>query len=500
MKFGTYELEIFDELLHGQLSPKNVLPKQANAITDYLEESYDQAYLLSLVNYSKSDDKIIIDEVRNITNAHPLADQYFSFENGFGTVSTCSIDIPKVLRKLKITDDIIQIVAKEENSITITQQIDWDSLDESRLKYCYYSTLLKNEIAKLYRRIRTNIFQSKDTLQAEFYIRKLQYEINNHSQDLIKKNRLKQDHLCFSVKEQYSNQDIYALIYMHLETVLCFIETNYLHYIDKTAKIPYNSELVDSYDLSSKVRIISESLTSAKLSWKFMTVLIEPLRKATGITLLNRISYNELSYLNSLINILHSYCAQNEITESKLSKLLLELNFNHPDFFKYLKSKIKMKLRECATEDEKRIVLYKQLKSLQQTPVRIKLVFNDKFETLKYDLINWVSEELHYLEKKSVQLSALPQSSLDPDQLTKLTSDLSVAQLALLFKLLSESGVITNNNQQEILKSVAHNFSSSKSKNISINSLQNKYYNHDSGTIQTVRFKLIEMLNSLQNK
>jgi hypothetical protein len=66
--------------------------------------------------------------------------------------------------------------------------------------------------------------------------------------------------------------------------------------------------------------------------------------------------------------------------------------------------------------------------------------------------------------------------------------------------LLSESGVITTANQQVILRAFSSIAKTPHADRISVNSLQNKYYQQDAVSVREIRYKLIEMLNLIREK
>lgn len=78
----------------------------------------------------------------------------------------------------------------------------------------------------------------------------------------------------------------------------------------------------------------------------------------------------------------------------------------------------------------------------------------------------------------------------------KIETSLSVAQTAYFFKLLYPSGVITNKVQTEVLRTVSEKFRSQKTDNISYESLNNKYYNVEDNTPESVHQVLKELVKN----
>lgn len=91
--------------------------------------------------------------------------------------------------------------------------------------------------------------------------------------------------------------------------------------------------------------------------------------------------------------------------------------------------------------------------------------------------------------------------SIGPINLTleKIETDLSVSQLAYLFRLMYEVGMLKVYNQTDLLKFISINFKTNNTQTISTRSLRSKYYNIDSATRESVK-KLLEGLLAKLNQ
>ena len=148
---------------------------------------------------------------------------------------------------------------------------------------------------------------------------------------------------------------------------------------------------------------------------------------------------------------------------------------------------------------EKLDFLFHYLKIVNQKHCRTKLFYNSNLPSLKNQLISWIEEEINYLTKKA-QLNTQQQQPNLFTQLDKpkLQSGLSVAQLAYFFKLQVDAGIIPHKNQRDIFRHIAEGYQTSKAHEISIESLSNKYYNAESTTIESLKDKIIQMLNQIK--
>jgi len=87
----------------------------------------------------------------------------------------------------------------------------------------------------------------------------------------------------------------------------------------------------------------------------------------------------------------------------------------------------------------------------------------------------------------------IPTNGTDSVTQQKIETDLSVSQLAYLFRLMYEVGMLKVYNQTDLLKFISINFKTNNTQAISTRSLRSKYYNIDSATRDSVK-KLLENL------
>lgn len=86
------------------------------------------------------------------------------------------------------------------------------------------------------------------------------------------------------------------------------------------------------------------------------------------------------------------------------------------------------------------------------------------------------------------------------EQIGKVETDFSVAQLAYFCRVMYDLKYFQNKNQTDMLKVAANNFTTSNAQEISIKSLKAKYYSVDNSTRESIKKRLIEMLNYVNQK
>src|ERR1041385_5519954 len=81
----------------------------------------------------------------------------------------------------------------------------------------------------------------------------------------------------------------------------------------------------------------------------------------------------------------------------------------------------------------------------------------------------------------------------------KIKSNLSVSQLAFLFRLLHDKGALSVKNQTDILKFISDNFQTPNAPEISTRSLRAKNYSVDLATKESIKLLINKMLGAVDS-
>lgn len=139
------------------------------------------------------------------------------------------------------------------------------------------------------------------------------------------------------------------------------------------------------------------------------------------------------------------------------------------------------------------------LKKFSQQQPLPDLSFDPAYPPITAQMVNWLSNEMEYLKTRRQLRSAL---SVNDDGLSsefKLDFSISVSQLACLFRIFVETGVIQNRNASELARFLSKFAKTKKSEAISYDSFRIKFYNVESGTKDAVR-KMLQILLQYMNK
>lgn len=231
------------------------------------------------------------------------------------------------------------------------------------------------------------------------------------------------------------------------------------------------------------------------------SMAVEPIRELIDCRNKQEVSFRMIYYYETLLNELESLVSKGIKMEDSLKKVLVGLNFNSSRFFAYLVEEFETTLLPINSIDKKISRLNWHLKYYKQLPEQEELCLNPRQPIIRNQVINWLVEEIAFLEKELqtrvvLSLPALPTQSNS----FKLHVELSVPQLGYLLKLLFESGVLKKQYQPEVIKLIAANVRTNHIESISAESLRTKFYNVDENTKEAVKEIVIKMLNEINKK
>lgn len=172
----------------------------------------------------------------------------------------------------------------------------------------------------------------------------------------------------------------------------------------------------------------------------------------------------------------------------KVTEILFYVNFNHNGFCKWYFSDI-TKITMALTPKEQISMLKKQLLFLRSTPVMLRMSYNPDLKPVNILLENWLDE---YIKEELLRADLL-----QTDTPQKLELKLTVAQLALLIRLLYEEGVFTMKNIAGLLRFFSMHFTSKKQEHISYGSMNKLYYSGDQFTGYAVKELLLNMVTKI---
>lgn len=294
--------------------------------------------------------------------------------------------------------------------------------------------------------------------------------------------------------------ELYITIRESLEELLSFIHSDFSAYFDLDQKVT-DSFWIDSKSmLTSQIASLKQSIDETPDDLELMNEVFEFFDDFLSDKE-KQATYRKLHYCKELLNELTEYYSSNKFKKHwhSLKEVLVHRNFNHASFFNlYCRQIIEL----CRVEEGKDIkinILRYHRKILLQIVLNSGMSLFPQLPSIQDQVVNWINEEITYLESETKPQVALPIKELETESNSKINLNLSVAQLALLIRVFTIDKIITNTNQMEVIRFFAGHFKTRKTETISYGSLYGKYFKPEPSTIREVRSLLHRMVTVITN-
>lgn len=387
--------------------------------------------------------------------------------------------------------------AERPNTFYVYEKCTISELNPRERFFLYCNQILKEQNQQIKLAIKEKVFKLKSNLKIEHYIHKNQLAMETLLNGLIKQLNPASSNELYQFTNQYNKTDCLKVIHYNLEKLLLFIEKEYNEYLNVNIMVPQRTVLMNEYAIKPKLDFVRDSLLANEVNGELLKIAFEPILLLSTINLQNKITYYQFNYateyIQELSNLLMDTPTISE--DNTIVDWLLDLNMNTFRFFNYLTNVIQQDLNKCESEVEKLELLYKLLKKFNQHQSRIKKSFLVKLPEIKVQITGWIEEEIEFINRKRELEYYTVGKVKETETKNKILLGLSVAQLSYFLNILMQVGIIKHNNQREVFKVISENFRTNVTDNISIDSLSSKFYNVETSTKNTIKEKIIDLLN-----
>lgn len=341
------------------------------------------------------------------------------------------------------------------------------------------------------------VFSTFDYRYNEIYIQSYQLAITKLLDKLSQYQSINDTNKFDTFKKEMGQ--IYEFTIHELMALFSFIEHYFCRYFDQDTPLPKTYNYLLNLQFNKRQDELNKNLNTVIDDEPLSTIALEPLldfnQKENPLTFRQSRFVKDLE--QELLKLLETSTGQD--AKQKLLFLLLYMNYNAPVFFNYYVNYIKNSIAGIEEKEDKLEKLNWHLKVVRQVRNHPDAFYYPDLPPIKDQVSAWIMEEINYLNKICHNTNKTTTEEFT-NGIFKLETSLSVAQLSYLIRLLVEARVITNKNQQEIIRFFAGNCKTEKVKEISIKSVRNKYYNAEASTANYVRdlfFKLINLSKKL---
>jgi hypothetical protein len=500
-----YALTSFDELVHGRLTPFNY-DSTSSYYIEYLKENFNNCSLITIGNFKKQNNQLILIDKKQLCCIHPAAKKYISTQQSiFQDFDFENFD-QHLWEQMGIQCSKIRKVhhhkLNNKKTVAFVEDCLWEKLPESNIKFYFYCAYLKKEMEQFIKIIKHTVHRINSKQEIEQYIHKYQQSLFTLCMKVLQQLDINKKYTGCNIKEVYNDEDISILIYYYLEKLLRFIEGSFLNYIDRRISIPFQSKLLEEFEINLKLEAVEVIILESNIATELKTIILSPLFKLKQLSVKNRISYLELIYINTYVSHFHEELKKNpNLTQGKILKILVYINYNAPIFFCYITLFFENEVNQLKNIEEQLNYLFKLLKETNQQFFYSQFAFDPDQQSLKSQLSSWIQQEIQYKES-SLKLKLEEQhlfSKLKDVNPVKLETTQSVAELALFLRLQVEAEILIHKNQTELFQHLAFNYRTPKAKDISATSIKMKYYRPESFTISSLHKQLKKMIEILEN-
>ena len=476
------------------------LIKSPGVVSDsFFEHSFENQlitnYILIPVAFKSKNGSFNYQILPAVHSFHPCANEYLDRDHQ--PTHFLQKHLGTIEKELKLTDERREYFwCSHRNDvqllIMVHCQFTSDPENLQLIQYCHALLRGENEAIKEY--IQARILKGNKSKVAESFIPKMHHQISIFLRKLSDRIKPATKEELFVLSENYDKLDCLKIVYMYGNQILTFLEYDYLNLIDRDYNASISYLLQKQVDRKNDTEFIIKYLQELYIDQNLISALLLPLSRLNCGLYGKSIAYVELDYCEhytlQLFQLLQEkFCEPQAVLES----FLISMNFNALQFFKYYCNKIKRDIDGANSYAYKLEVLFDTAKIIKQEVYHHKAKFERNLPPVKQQLLNWIEEETKFQKKKMTLAPIIPQLVAASDK-GKINSGLSVAQIAYFCSLLMQSGIIQDDNVSELLRVVCENFKTSKSENISHESLRHKYYSVEYATVEAVHEKLLQLV------
>jgi|GEM_PF-2528386 len=327
-----------------------------------------------------------------------------------------------------------------------------------------------------------------DPYQLEKYVQYHQHVLMELSGDLLRHAKVEQ----LAVDTGASGTTaICRHVYTVLQDLLSFLETNLSSYYDNEAWILPQYRIIRTYHFKKHENTFHHKLTHYKIDQYLVNIIFAPIHSLITDRSGNNVTWNMVTYLHELQEHILKFAPAFGEADKELYALLLSVNFNSHDYYRYVTSRISQTLHHLDNDTARLDYIYDELQTVTQHTTRHAPLDKD-LPSLTDMLKHWLDDQAALFERKLKFRSTT--ESTAPDQMiyptpdpTRLPLPMAVEIIAYWISLITRAYNIPLL-QREIVELIVNLFTSKRTgtKGIAAKSLSNAISKPESRTINAV--------------
>lgn len=307
----------------------------------------------------------------------------------------------------------------------------------------------------------------------------------------------------------YESEDDLRLVKLYkrslnmLQDLTSFLRDEFKNYFDEDEKVPLSRLLMIQHDVKGRLIRIRKLLLKAGHDGVLIELIVQTIIIHCNNETCLALTYRRFGYFKFLMSSLEKMKVE-EIQASyypPLPALLFYLNFNTTAFKNYMVKLIHADINAGPSIEDKIEIISFHHKEISQLPVKAGMSLTPTLPSVQLDLVTWLFTEMTHLEKKQTLGIVAPvqfKDPQDPDAEKGIYSQLTVEELALLFKAFKETSILKNKNMKQVARRVAEDWHTKQKENISWQYLYNSMSTIEALTVNGLESKMVDVVNWLR--
>lgn len=497
-------LEVFHRLVYGEgdlLVHSAAIQQQR---TDYLKSKYSKFTQHYRFWIEETNNNYRIREHQQFVFAElPVA---FAHRRG----TKIGVDqLPEALQKLlsdKLAGSYCAITNLHSHKtegfvLEVTTSEDYVVLSAQQIRFYYYWLLLDEALAVIKKRLRKRVFTLVCEKQIRKHIRRYQTALSAYSNSILSGPLSScQPVKFYSISDVKDLSDLYKLTFQKLEEVRAYLEGTFYNYLDTSLPVSYGGKLWLVSTQRERLRSLLNRLEKLKLPKSLTSLVALPLKNVINFPALD-FSYRDQQYHITYVDALTQTLNQaTDPCEQTIVRFLKEVNFNDTRFFRYATGRIFDKIERQDAVAQKLETLYYYEKCLKELPASTTCRYNQALPLFEEQMSGWLAENISFYKRKlKREKTTTSLAEMPAERTSKQTLRISVADIALLVRLLYENDLLEGT-RKSALNFVCNHYRTSRTPTIAYDSLDRKYYDVPQSAKRKIRKLLKCMLAQLDEK
>ncbi|MDE3142760.1 MAG: hypothetical protein KGL19_01315 [Bacteroidota bacterium] len=293
---------------------------------------------------------------------------------------------------------------------------------------------------------------------------------------------------------------VYAAIIPMLHELLVLIEERFTPYFNEEEKMPDADLQTEKQSIANKLSLLKRSLSKTMDDDLLLSIVFTALAVFSNHSATVFITHHHFKYAQLLITEMHHLVSRKELIRLDIIRLLVYLNFNCTAFKNYLVEYMNAEIQTAKSRQEKAEKLLLQYRFMNQIQVMDGMALKPQSASVKEDIMEWIGNELQCMEKTNDSRMEAVKELKNKEEIQEagIYYLLTVEEIALLKRIMKDSGYISNKNITVLMKDVSKMAHSVKQYEVSWLNLYNSFFNYNLTTIETLNEKLFVMLGTLR--